>query len=374
MNTRSIFAPSNSAIFWNSLLIVISLSKGFFSNQICCGTAICNRYSIAEIHGNPACEIRHVVPCCHILSKPRSLEREHGPLPTCRSEMAVAEYAWKIHAPQVPKYVTVVNVMTSVVLVESRKNAPAQESQQTAANRRRKQSSKVEKHPQAKEGCLVLPLNSALFPCHVTLAERAPICLGRPSGPLTARPLFWFPLKLAWVGHAGSFVVAFWFHIKFATNRSLRNFLKLQTDQNHPHYKTEPWFQTSPPIHVLIPFQGTTCFESNFVVSGCLLYFRLRSNFNPYLFCISLTHYAKLRERIFKLFKWFCSNRFKSVWNLMNSKMPAKTHRRGQMLCSLPTARESWATISQQANTSLSAIWGCDTRGHLEDKAFTAEK
>ena len=183
MNTRSIFAPSNSAIFWNGLLIVISLSKGFFSNQICCGTAICNRYSIAEIHGNPACEIRHVVPCCHILSKPRSLEREHGPLPTCRSEMAVAENAWKIHAPQVPKYVTVVNVMTSVVLVESRKNAPAQESQQTAANQHRKQSSKVEKHPQAKEGCLVLPLNSALFPCHVTLAERAPICLGWPSGP-----------------------------------------------------------------------------------------------------------------------------------------------------------------------------------------------
>lgn len=159
-------------------------------NQICCGTAICNRYSIAEIHGNPACEIRHVVPCCHILSKPRSLEREHGPLPTCRSEMAVAENAWKIHAPQVPKYVTVVNVMTSVVLVESRKNAPAQESQQTAANQHRKQSSKGEKHPQAKEGCLVLPLNSALFPCHVTLAERAPICLGWPSGPLTAIPLF----------------------------------------------------------------------------------------------------------------------------------------------------------------------------------------
>ena len=112
--------------------------------------------------------------------------------------MAVAEYAWKIHAPQVPKYVTVVNVMTSVVLVESRKNAPAQESQQTAANQHRKQSSKVEKHPQAKEGCLVLPLNSALFPCHVTLAERAPICLGWPSGPLTARPLFWSILHITY--------------------------------------------------------------------------------------------------------------------------------------------------------------------------------
>ena len=69
-------------------------------------------------------------PCCHILSKPRSLQREHGPLPTCRSEMAVAECARKIHAPQVPKYVTVVNVMTSVLLVKSQKNAPAQESQQ----------------------------------------------------------------------------------------------------------------------------------------------------------------------------------------------------------------------------------------------------
>lgn len=96
------------------------------------------------------------------------------------------------------------------------------------------------------------------------------------------------PLKLAWVGHAGSFVVTFWFQSKFATNRSLRHFHNLQTDQNHPHYKTDPWFQRSPPIHMLIPFQGTTCFESHFVVSRCLFYFRLHSFFTD-LFVVSGT-------------------------------------------------------------------------------------
>ena len=80
-------------------------------------------------------------------------------------------------------------------------------------------------------------------------------------------------IKLSWEGWAGDFVVKFWMRIKFATKRSLRHLLELQNDLNHPHYKTETWFQKSPPTRVLIPFQSTTCFESDCVVSPCLLSF-----------------------------------------------------------------------------------------------------
>ena len=80
-------------------------------------------------------------------------------------------------------------------------------------------------------------------------------------------------IKLSWEGWAGDFVVKFWIRIKFATKRSLRHLLELQNDLNHPHYKTETWFQKSPPTRVLIPFQSTTCFESDCVVSPCLLLF-----------------------------------------------------------------------------------------------------
>ena len=92
-------------------------------------------------------------------------------------------------------------------------------------------------------------------------------------------PLFLQGFKLPWVGQAEAFVVTCGIRIKFATKRSLRHLLKLQTDQKHPHYKTEPWFQRSPPIHVLIPFQGTTCFESHFVVSLCSLWLFFHRSF-----------------------------------------------------------------------------------------------
>ena len=51
--------------------------------------------------------------------------------------------------------------------------------------------------------------------------------------------------------------------------------MELQNDLNRPHYKTETWFQKSPPTSELIPIQSTTCFESDCVVSPCLLCFQL---------------------------------------------------------------------------------------------------
>lgn len=195
MNTRSICAPSNSAIFWNSLLIVISLSKGSFSNQICCGTAICNRYSIAEIHGNPACEIRHVVPLLSHFVKAKitsartwataNLSQRNGS-GRVRSENPRPSSAKVCHCCECDDLGTV---------GEKPKERTGSRIS-TAANQHRKQSFKVKKHPQAKEGCLVLPLNSALFPCHVTLAERAPICLGWPNAPWLLNHYFAHHLRI----------------------------------------------------------------------------------------------------------------------------------------------------------------------------------
>ena len=85
-------------------------------------------------------------------------------------------------------------------------------------------------------------------------------------------------IKLAWEGWAGAFVLKFGFALNLL-QRSLRHLLEPQNDLNRPHYKTETWFQKSPPTRELIPFQSTTCFDSDCVVSPCLLCFLLHSFF-----------------------------------------------------------------------------------------------